>query len=214
MSSPQDEHVGAADGIGFGVVVLAEEDELGVGVELAHVAGRFREHAAGAGSRIEQGANGAFLAEDVAIGLEQEVDHEADDLARGEVVSGFLVRRFVEFADKFFEAAPHFEVGNGVGVQVDLGELLDELEEAIRFIELLDLLIEPEVVEELAGFLGKGFRVMEKVLCETFGVVQEAAEVVLAGVIEGLSRGSAEHLSRTPCSITCTIAASGTYGIA
>ena len=56
-----DEHVGPADRIGLGVVVLPGDDELGVGVEFAQVFGGFGEHAAGAGCRIVQRADGAFL---------------------------------------------------------------------------------------------------------------------------------------------------------
>src|SRR5450759_1601226 len=47
-----DKHVGAADGVGFGVVVLAEEDELGVGVELLEAFGGGGEHAAGAAGGV------------------------------------------------------------------------------------------------------------------------------------------------------------------
>jgi len=63
-----DEHVGTADGVGLGVVVLAEDDEFGVRVEFAEVLGGFREHSASAGRGIEEGADRAFSAEKVVIG--------------------------------------------------------------------------------------------------------------------------------------------------
>ena len=67
------------------------------------------------------------------------------------MVSGLLVGGFVEFPDEFFEGASHFEVGDNVGVQVGFRELLNELEQAVGFIELLDLLVEAEVIEQFAG---------------------------------------------------------------
>jgi len=63
------------------------------------------------------------------------------------VVPGFLVGGFIEFPDQLFKGASHFEIGHLVGMEVDFAEFLDQLEEAVRFIELLDLLVEAEIVE-------------------------------------------------------------------
>ena len=50
------------------------------------------EHAAGARGRIVERAHHAGLREGVVVLDEDEVDHEADDLTRGEVLPGGLVR--------------------------------------------------------------------------------------------------------------------------
>jgi hypothetical protein len=78
-------------------------------------------------------------------------------------------------------------------VQVDLGEFLDEFEEAVGFVELRNLLIEAEVVEEGTGFGREGLDVVEEVLGEAFGVGEESGEIELAGVIELLLRRASKH---------------------
>ena len=50
-----DQHVGLADRPGLVVPVLTEEMGIGVGVEIADVALRYREHTAGAASRVVDG---------------------------------------------------------------------------------------------------------------------------------------------------------------
>ncbi len=109
------------------------------------------------------------------------------------MVSGFFVGGFVEFADEFFKTAAHFQIGDDIRVEVDFGEFLNELEEAVGFIELLNLLVEAEVVEESASFGGERLDVVEEVLGETFGVGKELGKVVLAGVVELLLRGAPQH---------------------
>ena len=105
-----DEHVGAADGVGLGVVVLAEDFELGVGVQLVQVLVGDGQHAAGPAGGIEERADDALLHEQVAVGGEQQVDHQADDFAGREVVAGRLVRGFVESPDQFLEDVAHLDV--------------------------------------------------------------------------------------------------------
>ena len=109
------------------------------------------------------------------------------------MVSGFFVGGFVEFANELFEAAAHFEIGDNVGVEVDFGEFLDEFEQAVGFIEFLDLLVEGEVTKEGAGFGREGLDIVKQVLGQTFGIGQEFGEIVLAGVVELLPGGAAEH---------------------
>ena len=48
---------------------------------------------------------------------EQQVDHEADDVARGEVLAGGLVGDFGELADQLLEDQAHVVVADLVGVQ-------------------------------------------------------------------------------------------------
>jgi hypothetical protein len=143
---------------------------------------------------VEQGADRALLAEDVIVGKEEQVHHEADDLARGEVVPRLFVRGFIEFANEFFEGPAHFEIGDGIGVQVDFAELLDQLEEAVGFVELLDLLIETEGFEQRAHFRGEAVDIVQQILGEVVRVGFELFEIVLAGVVELLPGGALEHL--------------------
>jgi len=79
-------------------------------------------------------------------------------------------------------------------VEVDFGEFLDELEEAVGFVELLNLLIEGEVAEEGAvsgrrpGCSGAGS-------ARGLRVCQEFGEVVLASAVELLLRRARSILS-------------------
>jgi len=91
--------VAAADGVGLGVVLLAVALEARLRVELAQVVLGDAQHAAGAAGRVAEGAHDAGPGERLAVGLEEQVDHETDDLARRKVVAGGLVGRLVELLD-------------------------------------------------------------------------------------------------------------------
>ena len=106
------EHVGRGGGEGTGVVVLPVDEELGVRVMVAQVVLRLRQHPAGAARGVEQLANGATLGEQVVVLDEENVHHEPDDLARGEVVAGGLVGQLIEAADEILEDEPHLLVAH------------------------------------------------------------------------------------------------------
>jgi hypothetical protein len=55
----------------------------------------------------------AGLGEDDVVLDEEEIDHEADDLARGEMLSGRLVRLLHELPDELLEDAAHLLVAQG-----------------------------------------------------------------------------------------------------
>ena len=80
----------------------------------------------------QQRLDDARLGEHVVVLDEQQVDHEPDDLARREVLSGGLVRELGEPADQLLVEVAHLQVRHGLGVQVDLGELADHLVEEVR----------------------------------------------------------------------------------
>ena len=120
--------------------------------------------------------------------------HQPDDFAGSEVVAGLFVGGLVEFPDQLFEGAAHGEVGDAVGMEVDFGEFLEQLEEAVGLVELLDLLVEGKVFEERADFGGKAVDVVQEVGRQVVGFAFEPFEIVLAGVVELLAGGFLEHL--------------------
>ena len=85
-------HVGAADRIGLGIQLLAEDLQPGVRVEAAQMVLGDRQHPAGTAGRVTQRLDDAGLGENVCVIDEQQVHHEPDDLARGEVLARRLVR--------------------------------------------------------------------------------------------------------------------------
>ena len=89
-----------------------------------------RQHAAGAGRRVVDRAHDAGLGQHVVVLDEEQIDHQPDDLARREVLAGRLVRELGELADQLLEDEPHLGVADGLGMQVDVGELLgDQIEQ-------------------------------------------------------------------------------------
>ena len=144
----------------------------------------FGQHAAGAAGRVANGDDDALWCQHLGVGLQQQVDHEADDFARGEVVARRLVGRFIEAPDEVFEHQPHGDVVHVRGVQVDLGELGDHLIQAVGLFELFDLLFELETVEDFADVLGEAVDVIDQVAADVVRIALELAEVELAVVVE------------------------------
>ena len=97
------QHVGTADREGFGVDFLAVEFGTDLGIDVVQGLFGQGEHAAGAAGRIIDLADNTQAGEFAGIGLDQEVDNQADDLARREMLPGSLVGNFREAADQLFE---------------------------------------------------------------------------------------------------------------
>ncbi len=117
-------------------LVLVEDELLGL-----------RQHAAGAAGRVVDRAVDARLVDVLLAGVD-EVRHQADDLARREVVAGLLVGLFVEPHHQMLEQVAHLEVVDAVRVQIDVGHRLDDGEQAVAGVELLDLVAELEALED------------------------------------------------------------------
>lgn len=138
-----DEHAGAADGIGFWVVILPERFQPSIRIEFLKVLVGNREHAARSTSRAEECLDDAFLSEDVAVRRNKQIDHQPNHFTGwSEVVACHLVGRFVEPPDEFLEDVPHLAVGNHVGVKVDVAELGHDEEQAVVFFERGNLALE------------------------------------------------------------------------
>jgi hypothetical protein len=134
-----DQHVGLADGVGLGVEFLAEHGQPRLGVVLFQVLAGHRQHAAGACRGVVDGAHHARLGQHVVVFDEQQVDHQADDFARGEVLAGGFVGDFGELADQLLEDTAHLVLLHRLRVQVDLGEALGDLVEQPGLGQPLDL---------------------------------------------------------------------------
>ena len=156
---PLDQHVGLADGVGFGVQLLPEHRQPRLRVHRGQVLVRDRQHAARAGRRIVDRAHDAGLGQHLVILDEEQIDHEADDLARREVLAGRLVGEFGELADQLLEDEAHLGVVDDVGVEIDVGELLRDQIEQVRLGEPVDLDGEVEALEDVADVGGKGLHV-------------------------------------------------------
>ncbi len=157
------EQVGLRDRPGLGVHLLAEQMDLGVRVDrgpeqLAVLPQADRDvllgdhqHAARAAAGVVDRATIALLARIARlVAGEHQIHHQVHDVARREVLAGILVQRFVELPDQLLEDRAHRRVVDPVGVQVDVLEALEHLEEKPRLVELADGVVEVELLQHLA----------------------------------------------------------------
>jgi hypothetical protein len=144
-------HVRATDGVGLLVQLLPEDLEPRLRVELPEVVLGHGEHPAGPAGGVEERLDDPRFPEHLVVLDEEQVDHEPDHLARGEVLSGRLVRELRELPDELLVQVAHLHVRDDVRMQVDLRELRDDEVEQVRAFEPGDLGIEAELVDHVAG---------------------------------------------------------------
>ena len=195
---PFDEHVGFADRVAFVVQLLAGHRQAGLGVEVREVLARDRQHAACPRSGVVDRAHDAGLGQHVVILDKEEVDHEADDFARREVLSGRLVREFREFADQLFEDVAHLRVADFVRVEVDVRELFGDLIEQLRFRQPVNLGEEVEAFEDVADGWRKRLDVGEEVFADVVLVADQLPHIHRRGVAEARSRFPEQKRFRRP----------------
>ena len=146
------------------------------------------QHAAGAGGRIVERAHDAGLGQGLVVLDEEQVDHQPDDFARREVLSGGLVRELGELADQLLEDRAHLRVADDLGVQVDVGELLGDEVEQPGLGEPVDLGVELEALEDVAHGGRERLHVGAQVLADVVLVAHQLLQVERRGVVEELAR--------------------------
>ena len=154
---------------------------------------RDREHTARAGGRIINGTIDTRL-EDLGLLAEDKVDHQANDLTRGEVVAGLLVGLLVELAHQLFKEIAHLQIGKTSGREVDqrAAELLDNEKEPVVLVELLDLGFKLKLFKDIAGTWRKAVDIGDQVAGDVGRVTQQFLEGKVADVVERL-RAIAAH---------------------
>ncbi len=181
---PLDQHVGLADGVGLGVQLLPVHHQPRLRVVLGQVLLGHAQHAAGAGRRVVEGAHHAGLGQGVVVLDEQQVDHQPDDFARGEVLPGRLVRELGELADQLLEHRAHLRVADDVRVQVDVGELLGDQVQQSGLGQPVDLGVELEALEDVAHRGRERLDVGAQVLADVVLVAHQLLQVERRGVVE------------------------------
>lgn len=189
---PLDQHVRLADGVGLRVQLLPVHDEGCLVVVLRKVLVGCREHPACACRGVVDRPYHTGFREDLVVFHEEEIDHEADDLAGGEVLTGRLVGEFGEPADEFLEDEAHLMVVHLAGVEVDPGELLSDLIQQPRLRQLVQLNGELESLEDVPHVRREALDVGIEVLADVVLVAHELAHVEGRDVVEGLA-SLAEH---------------------
>ena len=132
-------------------------------------------------------AHDAGLGQGLVVLDEEQIDHQPDDFARGEVLSGGLVGKFGELADQFLEDRAHLGIADGVGVEVDVGELLGDEVEQPGLGQPVDLGVELEALEDVAHGRRERLHVGAQVLADVVLVAHELLQVERRGVVEELA---------------------------
>ena len=86
--------------------------DLGVGVERLDVRLGLGEHAAGAARAVVDRANRRRAGPRLLVRADEQVDHQPDHLARGEVCAGLVVGGLGELADELLERVAHLQVAD------------------------------------------------------------------------------------------------------
>ena len=178
-----DQHVGLADRPGLIVPVLTEEVRIGFGVQVSDVLLGHREHAAGTTGRVVDRLDHVALAQ-VPLRREQEVDHQLDHLARGEVLSGLLVRLLGADPNDLLKGVSHLDVVHAVGRQIDRGELLDDLIEQVFLRHTGDLLIEGKPLHDFPDVLREAVDVGVKIRRKLVRIIEELGQIQLGEVVQ------------------------------
>ncbi|MDQ1081472.1 hypothetical protein QE401_003998 [Pseudoroseomonas cervicalis] len=189
-----DQHVRLADGVALVVQLLAEHAQRGLRVVRHQMLPRHREHAARPGRGVVDGAHGAGAGgQDVAVLDEQQVDHQPDDVARGEVLARRLVGDFREFADQLLEGQAHIVVADLVGVQREGGEALGHLVEQPGLAQPVGLLGEAEALEDVADGRREAADIGVQIGAEIVLVAHQGLQVEGRGVGEGHARDAPQE---------------------
>ena len=155
--------------------------------------GRRGEHAAGAAGRVEDVDDLSLAGNRVLVRGDQQVDHQLDDLARGEVLTGGLVGVLGELPDQVLEDVAHLVVRELVQV-LHRGEFPDDLVEQLRLGQPGDLVVEAELAEDLPDVLREAVDVVAQVLRDAGRVGGDGREVLLRDVVERQPRGPLQQL--------------------
>jgi hypothetical protein len=187
-----EEQVRLADGKGLRVHLLAEHVDLRQGVDLPDAVPGDGEHPAGPGAGVVDGADDVVLGEDLPVLRQQEVNHQADHLAGGEVLAGVLVQGFVELADQLLEDVAHLQVAHAVRVEVDVLEPLQDQEEQPGLVQLGDGVLEVELLQHFPQVVAEPGDVEAQVRRQVGRVVQQLLEVEGGGIVDREAGGPPE----------------------
>jgi hypothetical protein len=108
------------------------------------------------------------------------------------VLPGGLVGELREAADQLLVDVAHLQVGDGVGVEIDVAEFRDHLVEEASLVEPRNLGPEVELIDNIAGGHGEAADVGEEVGGHILRVIEQATEGQRRGVVELLAGDSTE----------------------
>ena len=93
---------------------------IGFGIDLDDALLGYGKHSTRPTAGIIDSTDDVVLLQRFSVLGKQEIDHQADDLPRREVLTGVLVQRLVESPNKLFKDETHLMVGYLIGMKVDV----------------------------------------------------------------------------------------------
>jgi hypothetical protein len=84
-------------------------------------------------------------------------------------------------------------MGDFVWVKIHRVEFLNDEKKAIRLVEFCDMILEAEMIDNVAGAAGKTFNVLGKIGSDIVGLAYELLERKAACIVEGLARYLVEN---------------------
>ena len=109
------------------------------------------------------------------------------------MLTGGLVGELGEAPDQLLVEVAHLQVGDRVGVKVDVGEPRDDQVEQVGPLQPGDLDVEVELLEDVPGRRREPGDVAAQVAGDMGGVLEQPVEVERGDVVEGLAGNGAEH---------------------
>jgi hypothetical protein len=165
---------------------LPVHHEARLGVVGSEVLACDAQHAAGAGGGVVDRADHARLRKGVVVLDEEQVHHQPDDFAWGEVLAGGLVGKLGEFPDQLLEDGAHGGVVDGFGVQVDGGEFLGHQVEQAGLGQAVNLGVKLEALEDVARGRRERLQVRAQVFADVVLVAHQLFQVERRRVVEEL----------------------------
>ncbi len=126
---------------------------------------------------------------------EQQIDHQLDDLARCEVLSGFLVRLFRADPDEFLKNVSHLDIVDALRGKIDFRECLHNFVEQVLLRHPGNLLVKGKPIHDIANVLGESADVAVEIGRELVRIVQQRRHVELRKIIK---RSTSEFLKQAP----------------
>ena len=188
------EHVGFADRPGVIIPILTVEHWLGFVVELTNVMLRNREHAARSAGRIVNRLHDVAVRE-VFLRREEEIHHQLDHFARGEMFARLFVGLLCTDADELFEDVAHLHIVDLSGGEIDLREGFDDLVEEILLRHPGDLLVEPEALHDAAYVRRELADVAVEIRGELIRIVEQLLEIKFREIVKRALRNFLEQAS-------------------
>ena len=158
-------------------------------MQVLHAAG---EKTTGARRGVIDGPHHPRSRQGLVIGRKHQRGGQPHDVTGGKVLTGGLVGALGKLADQLLEHQTHVVVVDGLGGEIDVGEVADNLVKQVGIFQQIDAGGEVEVLEHLECLTGKAPHIGIQVVANL--LLAKVVEGELGGVVEALPSGIEQQL--------------------